>query len=93
MNDIMVSIRMPTSLADELTKISKEDHFLDLSEFIRSLAREKWLRHTKPELSELQGLRKNIEDELKQVTEKRIHQEVAEELKKIRDQLRKGGLQ
>ena len=91
MKDVMVSIRMPPALAEELQNLSREDYFLDLSEFIRSIARKKWLEHTKPELSELKGLRKSIEDELKQVTQKRVHEEVAEELRKIRDQLKKGG--
>jgi Arc/MetJ-type ribon-helix-helix transcriptional regulator len=93
MKDVMVSIRMPTSLADELHAIAKEEGFLDVSELIRSVARKKWLEHTKPELAQLEGLRKGIESELQKVTQKRVHEEVAEELKKIRDQLKKGGLQ
>jgi Arc/MetJ-type ribon-helix-helix transcriptional regulator len=90
MKDTLVSIRMPEGLAKDLEQQSQQEHFLDLSEFIRSVVRKEWLRQTNPQLAELQSLRKKVEDELTKVTEERIHKEVSHELKKIYEQLKKG---
>jgi Arc/MetJ-type ribon-helix-helix transcriptional regulator len=39
MVDSIVSVRMPSSLVQELRSLSKEKHFLDVSEEIRSIIR------------------------------------------------------
>ena len=91
-SDIMVSVRMPKSLASELRLLYKTQHFLDLSEEIRSIVRQKWLSHISPELFELKKLRENIEDEIKRKSTKKVNEEVAKELEKIRFQLKKEGL-
>jgi len=41
--DIIVSIRMPYSLANELKRLAKSAHFMDTSEEIRSIVRQKFL--------------------------------------------------
>ena len=91
-NDVMVSIRMPKSLASELKLLAKTQHFLDLSEEVRSIIRQKWFAHVSPELFELKKLRENIEDEIKRKSTKKVQEEVAKELEKIRYQLKKDGL-
>ena len=89
--DVMVSIRMPKALAEELKALAKTQHFLDLSEEVRSIVRRKWISHASPELFELKKLRENIEDEIKQKSAKRVQQEVAKELEKIKAKLKKEG--
>ena len=91
-NDIMVSIRMPKSLVIELKALAKTQHFLDLSEEVRSIVRQKWLSHISPEVFELKKLRENIEDEIKLKSAKKVHEEVTKELEKIRFHLKKEGL-
>jgi Arc/MetJ-type ribon-helix-helix transcriptional regulator len=92
MKDTMVSIRMPEALAKELEQQAVEEHFLDLSEFIRSIVRKEWLQRAKPDVaSELQSLRKRIETELSAITRERVQKEVAAELRKIQEQLKRGG--
>ena len=92
MTDVMVSVRMPKSLLLELKELTKKQHFLDLSELIRSITRKKWIQYTNPELYELKSLRKGIEDELKKKSVERVREEVNKELEKIKKELAKGGV-
>ena len=91
MNDVMVSIRMPKSLASELKSLIGKNHFLDLSEEVRSIVRQKWTSVTNPELFEIKKLRENIEAEIKKKSAKRIDEEVAKELEKIKSQIKSEG--
>ena len=90
MNDVMVSVRMPKSLSSELKSLVNQNHFLDLSEEVRSIVREKWMGAVNPELFEIKKLRDNIETELRKKSAKRIDEEVAKELEKIKSQLKEG---
>lgn len=92
MNDIMVSIRMPKSLASELRLLAKTQHFLDLSEEVRSIVRQKWAFHANPELFEVKKLRESIGDEIKRKSTLKVQEEVTKELEKIKSQLKKEGL-
>ena len=87
----MVSIRRPKSLAQELKELTRPNHFLDLTEQIRSIVREKWASDTNPELFEIKKLRENIEGEIRKKSAKRIDEEVAKELEKIKSQLKEVG--
>jgi Arc/MetJ-type ribon-helix-helix transcriptional regulator len=91
MNDIMVSIRMPQSLLLELKELVKKQHFLDLSEQIRSIVRKKWIQYSQPELYELKKLREEIQEEIKKRSIIKVREEVNKELNKIKDQLKKEG--
>ena len=51
---------MPGSLVEELEKLAKVNHFLDISEEIRFVLRKKWISHADPYSSELKKIRKNI---------------------------------
>ncbi len=50
MNDVMVTIRLPKSFLLELKESAKKNHFLDLSEHVRSIIRKKWMKATKQDL-------------------------------------------
>jgi Arc/MetJ-type ribon-helix-helix transcriptional regulator len=91
LNDVSVSVRMPKSMVDELKALAKEHYFLDLSEEIRSIVRQEWIKHTSPELFQLKKMRESIEKEIKMKSRMRIQQEVNKELEKIRMQLKKEG--
>jgi len=43
MSDTVVSVRMPRSLILELKRLSREHHYLDVSEEVRSIVRKKYL--------------------------------------------------
>lgn len=89
MTDVMVSVRMPKSLLRELKELAKDQYFLDLSEQIRSILRQKWIQCTNPELFELKKLRKGIEDEIKRKSIEKVREGVNKELEKIRSSLKK----
>ncbi len=74
----VVSIRIPKSLLEELQELAKENHYLDLSEQIRDVIREKVTQRLKQEtppqkeqptsdkeqiINELKKFLKELEDE------------------------------
>ena len=88
----MVSIRMPKSLINELKDLAKSQHFMDLSEEVRTVVRKKWNYYSHPQLFEIKRLREGIVEEIKQKSARKIEDEVAKELEKIKTQLKKEGL-
>ncbi|MFH0874609.1 MAG: hypothetical protein V1859_01640 [archaeon] len=51
---------MPKSLVEELNSVADKNHFLDISEEIRFLLREKYLSYHDPYASELEKIRNNL---------------------------------
>ncbi|MEA2036658.1 MAG: hypothetical protein U9O94_04065 [Nanoarchaeota archaeon] len=92
MKDIMVSIRMPETLLSELKSWAEEEHYMDVSEQIRTIVRDKWIEDKQPELMQLKKLREDIGKELKEKREKIVTRELARELEKIKDDIKKEGL-
>jgi len=92
MNDIMVSIRIPESLLLELKDLAEKEHYMDVSEEVRSIIRDEWLHFKQPELEELKKLREDIKKELKTKKEKVVMKEVTEELEKIKKEIKEEGL-
>lgn len=91
MNEVLVSIRMPRSMLLKLKELAKKDHFMDLSEEIRSITRKKWLSSTNPELFEIQNLRKDIIKEVKKKSKNEIRKKIINELNEIKKDLKKEG--
>ncbi|MEM4397528.1 MAG: ribbon-helix-helix domain-containing protein [Candidatus Woesearchaeota archaeon] len=48
MPDKIISVRMPKSLINELKDLAEKNHYLDVSEQVRSLLRQKYLEHQDP---------------------------------------------
>ncbi len=44
MNDVIVSVRMPKGLTEELRGLIERNHFMDMSEAIRSIVRKHYLK-------------------------------------------------
>ena len=61
MADQIVSVRMPISLLDELKYLVIKNHFLDVSEEVRSLLRDKWLEQLDPTKFKVHAVKKSIE--------------------------------
>jgi len=83
MTDVVVSIRMPTSLVKELKILSEQNHFKDLSEEIRSVVRVKCLQYIQPNNSKLQKLHEELSQQLVIKKEWERKQQLVEDLKKI----------
>jgi len=88
MKDVMVSIRMPRDLIEELKKISRREHYMDLSETVRSFVRQKWMAAKDPVLYEIKKLRNEIYQEIRKKSLRYSRQQVVEELKRIKERLK-----
>ncbi|MFH1770565.1 MAG: hypothetical protein ABH828_03335 [archaeon] len=86
MTDIVVSVRMPSSLVRELKILADSNHFKDLSEEIRSVVREQCMKYGSPYIPEIQKLR----EELVEKKESDSKQHLIAEMKKILDELKNG---
>jgi len=51
MSNSIVSVRIPNSLGDKLKTIAKKQHYLDVSEFVRTLLRKKRVESKKAKFS------------------------------------------
>ena len=91
MNDVLVSVRMPESLLLELKKLAEKEHFMDISEEIRSITRKNWFKFTHPELMVIEKLREDISTEVKKKSEKEITKRVINELNEIKKEITKEG--
>lgn len=60
MPDKIISVRMPSSLINELKELAEKNHYLDVSEEIRSLLREKYLEYKDPYAIKLFAIKENI---------------------------------
>ncbi len=88
MTDIMVTIRLPASLLEELKVLAKRNHYSTVSDAIRSMLRQKWEENSDPlkyQLSHITGL---IHQELRSSIAKRSEQRIVEEMKKVQEKIR-----
>jgi Arc/MetJ-type ribon-helix-helix transcriptional regulator len=60
MPDQIVSVRMPISMIDELKELADKNHFLDVSEEIRSLLRDNWADYKDPYATKLLAIRETV---------------------------------
>lgn len=85
MNKNIVSVRIPKALVKELKETCMKDHFLDVSEAVRSIVRSKWLQQKDPLSYQLKELKKDISSNIEQ----KKQEELIGILQQIRDQLLK----
>lgn len=88
MSDVLISARVPASLVLELKEFSQKNHYMDLSEAVRSILRRKWEEHSDPLAYEVGQLRRSIQDELKKGIAEKSEQLLVEELKKIGERIK-----
>jgi Arc/MetJ-type ribon-helix-helix transcriptional regulator len=62
--DVLVSLRIPAVLLDELKELQEKEHFMDLSELVRRVVRKRWLGSKDPILREIRELRAELREEL-----------------------------
>lgn len=89
MNDVMLSIRMPKGLVNELKALATKNHYMDLSDEIRQVIKQKCLANIEPYKHELVKVRETLEKEI--LTKKTVEdkEKLIIELKKIIDELKK----
>jgi len=82
-DDVIVGVRMPKRLLLALKAVSEKRHFLDTSEAVRSMVRQRWLEATGPELKKKVLFK---EKEIKEIQRKRLLEKIrklSEELKEL----------
>jgi Arc/MetJ-type ribon-helix-helix transcriptional regulator len=83
MTNTIVSVRIPKSLVKELRKVSEKDHFMDLSEAVRSIVRAKWLSAKDPMSLKVEQLRQDILTNLSTGNQ----QALVEQLERIKEEI------
>ncbi len=81
-NNSLVSLRIPKSLFSELQKKAEKNHFLDVSEQVRSIVRNKWLEAKDPQAYQVKKLRREIASALQKRKESKT--ELVKELELIK---------
>jgi Arc/MetJ-type ribon-helix-helix transcriptional regulator len=91
MSEPLVSVRLPSSLVKELRGISEKDHYLDLSECVRSIIRTKSMQAADPYTSELREVKEEIKNRLSEkaalVKQEAKKEKVTKDLRKVLEQL------
>jgi Arc/MetJ-type ribon-helix-helix transcriptional regulator len=59
--DVMISIRVPSTLVKEIRELTVKNHYMDLSEHMRSIMREKSMQYVEPYRYELSKMRDEME--------------------------------
>ena len=89
MGDTIATIRLPPSLVIELKKISKEQHYVDLSELIRSVLRKKYEKSVLASSDMLSdAIVTDIKKHTVQTSEAKLTQELLKIKKRLRDELK-----
>jgi metal-responsive CopG/Arc/MetJ family transcriptional regulator len=89
MKDTVISIRLPASLVQELKELAQKNHYLDLSEQIRTIIRQKCEQYTEPYKHEVQKMREQLELNLEKSKETQDREKILLELQKIMLELKK----
>ena len=84
---MMISVRLPETLVQELKDLTQKNHYMDLSEQVREVIRKKCLQHTQPYRYELQQMTQNLEKNITTKKETEDKQKLIEELTKIINKL------
>ncbi len=60
MREVPFTVRMPTLLASELKRVSRERGYMDLSEAVRSIIRQRWQREQHPLTFEIERIKEEL---------------------------------
>ena len=89
MKDTVLSIRLPSTLVQELKVLAQENHYLDLSEQIRTVIRQKCEQYGEPYKYEVQKMRNQLEQSLSATKETEDKEKIIQELERIMMELKK----
>ena len=88
MTSQIISVRMPKSLVKALKALAVKNHFMDLSEEIRFIIKQKMMETVDPFTAEVQKLKDEIKTEISKKTQA-DRTRFVEELKNLLDELKK----
>jgi hypothetical protein len=85
--DVLVSVRMPYSMLKQLKNLAKLNHFLDVSEEIRTIIRKKCLQYASPYDIHVQKVVDDIHQSIVKKEEIQNKKLVIHKLKKLLDEI------
>jgi Arc/MetJ-type ribon-helix-helix transcriptional regulator len=85
--DVIVSIRIPKSLHEKLQALAKKNHYLDLSEEIRSVIRDKTAHYANPYTQNVKHIVDDLQTELAERKKDDKREHAISQLKKILHEL------
>jgi hypothetical protein len=88
--DRIVSVRMPQALFDKLALLSHTQHYLDVSECLRSITRKRCLELAIPYSTELHALRTELSAALTHKEDASKKEQLLKDLRKIIGELEEG---
>lgn len=81
MSERVISVKMPSTLVKELRNLTASHHYLDLSEQVRSVVRQKCLKYTQP-YDDVAKLKQDLESQIKSSNQMRKEQ-ILQELQRL----------
>ncbi|MBU1975027.1 MAG: ribbon-helix-helix domain-containing protein [Nanoarchaeota archaeon] len=87
MNEVIVSVRMPESMLTELKSLSKKNHFLDVSEELRSIIRDKAVKYSSPYNADLRKVIDDLQQEIASRETTRKKKVVIDDLRRLLEEL------
>ena len=85
----VVSVRMPSSLVHELKDFAQKNHFMDVSDELRYIIKQKMIEQIDPFAFQIQRLKDEIRGEVSKKSQMdRVR--FVEELNKLLDELKRG---
>jgi hypothetical protein len=88
--DHIVSVRMPHALFEKLSALATQQHYLDVSECLRSITRKRCLELTLPYSSELSAIRNEVSLAFSHKAESTRKEQLVRDLRKILGELEGG---
>jgi len=83
MADIVVTVRMPSTLISELKERTEREHYRDVSEQVRSIVRKGCLQYTNPVTHEIKELKAQLKEELLRENEDSRAKALLDDLRKL----------
>jgi Arc/MetJ-type ribon-helix-helix transcriptional regulator len=81
MTERVISVKMPGSLVKELRTLTAAHHYLDFSEQVRSVVRQKCLKYTQP-YDDVNKIKQELEQQIKSSNQMRKEQ-ILQELQRL----------
>jgi len=83
MSNILLSLRLPKSMVEGLKTFSQEQHYMDMSEAVRSILREAFQSQTKHFDLELAKLKEDIKSSVDSTKKERLIREMRDLLNEM----------
>ena len=89
MTNQIISVRIPKSLNNKLKDYALKNHYMDVSEVVRTLLRKKAMEFRDPNSHQLKEIKKDIFQKINKATSKKRYSTMVNELDSIKEQLLK----